>query len=717
MKTASSKINSDMNLGKARIIPSGKVLAGARLTVRYTYTVGHPIDDTGSVKIVFRYAGDFQVPQFMDPAAPGFCSVTTSGDCRIEPRWDPKGHTRPWGRTLMLKVMGGYLDTGDTVTVVFGDTSGGSLGWRMQTFCEDSFEFKTLVDPIASYQFRELPDSPVLRVVPGAAVRTLCVAPSQVRVGRAFHYFIKEEDAWGNPVRRPTRHRHSGFKRQGIRRVRGRGAACRIEALSNPIAVVKDLPGHQRFWADLHGQSEETIGTNSIEDYFRFARDFALVDAAAHQGNDFQIDDAFWGEINRVTRRFYQPDSFVTFPGYEWSGNTPLGGDRNVWFTREGGPIVRSSLELLPGQQSGFPIAATAEELFATLGQESNPAPFYCAHVGGRYADLKSHDPGREYAVEVHSAWGTFEWMVDEALKRGYRVGICANSDGHKGRPGASYPGAGKFGSLGGLTCYLAERLDRKGFLDAIRNRRFYGTTGNRPLIDFSVEDEAGGSAVPMGGVLKTRGRAVLIRGTIAGTGPVEQVQIRTAAGTVASYYNYKEEELGARIKVTWSGARVRGRDRMVCWDGRLKVVGNSILDTQPINFWNSEAPPRPVGRTGVEWESVTTGGVAGLILRLARPYRGRIEIETPEGEVKIDLKEIGRKGRTWDYGGVAKRLIVARLPDRPVSTSMVLEHRLDTLKTGDNPIYLHVIQEDGHMAWTSPVYVDVGPPQGAVQV
>ena len=79
------------------------------------------------------------------------------------------------------------------------------------------------------------------------------------------------------------------------------------------------------------------------------------------------------------------------------------------------------------------------------------------------------HDPEIELAVEVHSAWGTFEWLVDDALARGYRVGICANSDGHKGRPGASYPGAGKFGSLGGLTCLLARRLDRKNILEAIR--------------------------------------------------------------------------------------------------------------------------------------------------------------------------------------------------------------------------------------------------------
>ena len=104
----------------------------------------------------------------------------------------------------------------------------------------------------------------------------------------------------------------------------------------------------------------------------------------------------------------------------------------------------------------------------------------------------------------------------------------------------------------------------------------------------------------------------------------------------------------------------------------------------------------------------MTTGGVAGLILRLRRPNTGRIEIETPEGKVSVDLKEIDRSGRTWDYGGVAKQLKVARLPDKPLASTMRVSHRMENLKKGDNPIYMRVIQEDGHMAWTSPVYVEV---------
>ena len=78
----------------------------------------------------------------------------------------------------------------------------------------------------------------------------------------------------------------------------------------------------------------------------------------------------------------------------------------------------------------------------------------------------------------MHSSWGTFEWLLHDALRLGHRVGVVANSDGHKGRPGASYPGAGKFGAIGGLTCYLMEQLDRATLLDCLRKRRHYCTTG-----------------------------------------------------------------------------------------------------------------------------------------------------------------------------------------------------------------------------------------------
>src|SRR5207244_8943692 len=97
-------------------------------------------------------------------------------------------------------------------------------------------------------------------------------------------------------------------------------------AESNPVPKATELTP---FWGDLHGQSGETIGTNTVEDYFRYARDSAGVEFCCHQGNDFQVTPAIWAEIRRQTRAFHEPGRFVTFLGVEWSAVTAAGGDHN----------------------------------------------------------------------------------------------------------------------------------------------------------------------------------------------------------------------------------------------------------------------------------------------------------------------------------------------------------------------------------------------------
>ena len=71
-------------------------------------------------------------------------------------------------------------------------------------------------------------------------------------------------------------------------------------ARANPLRVVAAAP-LRRYWGDLHGQSGETIGCGRAETYLLYARDKAFVDIVGHQGNDFQMTDAFWAELNRLT--------------------------------------------------------------------------------------------------------------------------------------------------------------------------------------------------------------------------------------------------------------------------------------------------------------------------------------------------------------------------------------------------------------------------------
>lgn len=692
-----------IELGSVAVEPCRPLVAGSFNTVRLTYTAGHPVDDTGYVKVAFRYASDFGTPQFDDPAAANYCRVETTGDCRVEPRWDPKGNTRPWGKALLLKVMGGFLGRGEEITVIFGDVAGGSPGWRAPSF-RQRLEFKTLVDPIATYRFKEFPVSPRLEIVPGEPVHAACVAPSLVAVGQAFKYWLRLEDQWGNACAQPAELTHPGFPEAGVQTIEAADPETALTAASNPIRVVVQAPPRQPLWADLHGQSEETIGSNSIDEYFTFARDYARVDIAAHQGNDFQVTDELWQTINRTTAAFNEPDAFVTFPGYEWSANTPLGGDRNVYFAAEGGRIRHSSADLLPGDPSAYDISPTAVELFRDLAEQDGPRAFAFAHVGGRYADMSMHDDQVEIAVEVHSAWGTFEWLVADALERGCRIGICANSDGHKGRPGASHPGASNFGSYGGLTCVLAERRDRESVLQALLARRFYATTGNRSWLEVELTT-ADGRTAAMGEQIDVGQGEARLRVHAIGTGPITDIEIRNGLDVVTTAQPYGPNDLGKRLRIVWRGAEVRGRARHSTWDGCLSVVGNEIIEVEPINCRNPERQPRLLGANRVEWESITTGGVSGLILTLAKDRGGILTLATAQHQpFDCAIGDLGVEPTTRDCGGLEKEISVQRLPECG-RREFTVELPLPELRAGDNAIYVRVTQEDGHMAWSSPIY------------
>jgi hypothetical protein len=689
----------------------GAVEAGSFQSCALTYTAGFSgIDDTGSLKFVMRYATDAGVPQFHAAGAPNYTTAVASNGAQLQLRYDVKDNQRPWGKTIHVKVLQGYLRAGDTITLTLGDREGGSPGWRMQTFVEETFEIRVLLDRYATYVYERLPDSPTMRIAAGRPTRLVAVTPTLSEPGSNIVVRTRLEDAWGNPTAEPKTFIHSSFGDAGAYTIQVTDEQTGLKAETNPILVGAN-DGFGRFWADLHGQSEETIGTNSIDDYFRFGRDVAFLDACAHQGNDFQITDAFWEKIQQTTGEFNQPGRFVTFPGWEWSGNTGLGGDRNVLFREEGGIISRSSRALVSADEAANPCSETVEALFDRLDNCGCEVMMF-AHVGGRFADLERHREGLETAVEVHSAWGTFEWMLDDAFRNGYRMAIIGNSDGHKGRPGASHPGASTFGSYGGLTCILAEKLDRESVWEAYQSRRVYATTGARIHLDVTAQrpqdDSAAASDVPMGAVIEVEGEATpTLQVRVEGTAAIERVEIRNAMTVLKTVRPYTAADLANRLKVQWQGATVRGRGRQVVWDGGLRVIGNSIANVEAINFHNHEQRCTQLTASRIGWNSLTTGSLAGVIFELNHAERGSLIVETRQTRFETTIAELGICGVSFDLGGVGKQIAAYRLPPAGGSRSMTFDYQpaASELQIGDNPLYVHVVQEDGHRAWSSPIY------------
>lgn len=732
--------------GHVELTPRGEFEVRSLQTFRLTYTAGrYGIDDTGSIRIVFRALGDWGHLQTDDPTAYNYVTAHTNGKANLRLAYQHGGHQRPWWRSLTVWVAGGYLSEGDTITVVFGDTGRGSPGMTMQTFCEDGFEFNVLADVCAVGHYVPLVDRPYVSIVPSIPHQWKAVLPTVRRPGEAFRLGLKCEDRWGNPT--PLA---SGLLRlepsipvNGLPGEfdypRGERAAVidelsitapgelRIRVLdenggqvaeAGPLLIREGLSG---YWADMHGQSGESIGVTTARQYFDFARNCAFLDATGHQANDFQVNNSFWAHLNELSAEYNDEGRFVVLPGYEWSGNTGVGGDRNVYFREEGRQIHRSSHALLPDRSDIHTDAPTAGALFDALADED--CVVY-AHVGGRYADTSlAHDPRLETAMEIHSAWGTFEWLLTDGFALGHRSGVVCNSDGHKGRPGASYPGVATFGAYGGLTCFLTDDLSRSGIFECLRRRHHYGTTGSRIHLDvnagfeqpatlylrdpnaFEDPDTEQTREAMMGDIVQLVDGHLDLDVRVDTDAPIERVEIRNGTEVLDTVRPYDVAELGDRIRVLWSGAEYRGRGRQSRWIGSARFDGCTIERIEKINAWNPERLLRQVGSNIVEFDAVTTGNFGGFDAWLERSDAGSISVASNHGTLEVPLAEIGIDDHMLDTGGLDRKLRVFRLPADNSHRHLRISVPVDIERGRDHPIWVCVTTEDGFQAWSSPIF------------
>src|SRR5262249_11536037 len=154
-----------------------------------------------------------------------------------------------------------------------------------------------------------LPHQPHVAIVAGPPVLFKAILPTERAAGDTFSLGFKGEDKWGNPSDRvqgrftlestvpvtglpetlDVRHGAASTSIGGLSVAQPgdvvitvRDATGNIVCASNPLRIVASLP-LRPYWADLHGQSEETIGSNSARELIEFARDVAFLDAMSHQ--------------------------------------------------------------------------------------------------------------------------------------------------------------------------------------------------------------------------------------------------------------------------------------------------------------------------------------------------------------------------------------------------------------------------------------------------
>ena len=713
-------------LGSARLEIDGPGVAGEPVTFRIVYTAGSAgVDDRGAVRVSWRAQAGLGAPQFEDPAAPGYLAVRTVSEGSVRPvaRFNERGHRRPFVPAVTVHTDDGGLWPGDRLELTFGDTSQGSPGIRAPVTVVKAFEFQVSVDCKGAQEFLDLDGFLTFPVAAGPAGRLRAIAPSDVKAGEPFTLRTRFEDVWGNPTEMPRASLQVGLadseevlgtaagqgpvipvsgltlEEPGVVRLEVLDQTSGLWATSNPIRVAAELPAERRWWGDLHGQSGETVGTNPSADYFDYARYTACADFTCHQGNDFQITDEFWARLRREVEAIHQDGEFVCFHGYEWSGNTEVGGDRNVIFRGipEAGDIWRSGRWLIEDRR---PLdreqdALNLDELYARFRGRDDV--MLLPHVGGRRAELRWIDPTLEPVVEVHSAHGSSEWFLQQALATGARVGFLAGSDDHMGRPGATLANANEMPVHGGLACIRASELTRDGIWDGLHSRHCHGTTGARILIDTQIAGARMGAEAAAAG-------AVPVDVQVNGTAPIIEIAVYRDGEPV---HRWTPAGDPAHVLVAWTGNLRIARGRKQRWDGELRVHGARIHDVSPFAFDHLEEGL--IGGDGqrVRWTSETAGDYDGLWLELADVDDPAIEFAAEPLTVTQRLAGIEDGPIFVAAAGLGAHLRLQALPHDGGPLDARLTWIAAAPPAGVHAYHVRVLQLDGHMAWSSPTYVE----------
>ncbi|MER5214893.1 DUF3604 domain-containing protein [Streptomyces sp. NPDC002838] len=457
------------------------------------------------------------------------------------------------------------------------------------------------------------------------------------------------------------------------------------------------------YWGDLHRHSLVSRCTSgdepSLEDFYRYGWDVCDYDFWAVTDHSENSSAYQWWSIQKIADLFRVDGRFVPLYGFEWTGDT---GHQNVIYGSEerGAPIYSS---FAAGSR-------TPDELWASLRRHpAYPALTIPHHPGSAMIpyDWDYQDPEFLRLVEVFQACrgnyegqGCFRQYSDgtldgtfvlDGLRRGHRFGLIASSDHGNG---ASYVGA------------YAGELTREGVFDALQARRVFGATTRDVIVDVRV----GGAF--MGGEIRHTG-PVDIEVYARGFRDLARIELVRGGETIRSLspdLGLPDGWVELPLRVEFGGSGVT-----TDWSGRLRIDGGKVVRTP---YWGPEVTMADEGE--VRWTASTKSfgepygsQRGGIELTLVGPPEATVDLKTAQGGTTVALGKL-LAGAVELPGGDGGRLCLGRGTGGLTSLGGT-ERRLTWTDDPGGPAfyYVRVIQTDGEMAWSSPVWVDPEEPTG----
>jgi hypothetical protein len=465
------------------------------------------------------------------------------------------GRTERYVFVVRVVVEKGRLKKGDVISVVFGDRSGGSAGYLASAISVPPRPVLVALDQNGDNHFKLLKKLPEIAARPGMANDMWVLLPSQAVVGKLLKGRISLVDRNANAVDHAAVFRlfqHTGAadfplevamapgrgyaefvltpQHTGVLRLRVRSGDFPLEAVSNPVVVTPAEPAEKIYWGDLHSHSHfswDGVGDRN----FYYARYIASLDFYAMSDHSFAprdglprgLNKATWAKYSTLTDSYNDPPHFVTLQGYEDSMEAPYG-HRNVYFRGKPGVLAYPGQTALPQL---WTLLVKGQAL--TIPHHSGKMPTgidFSIHnkdfqrnieIYSGHGLSEDYDPSNPLAFEHilftsdgKSVKPAYRQYAQDAWKMGLKLSTIASSDNHHAHPGQPQYG---------LAAVRATALTRGAIFQGLYDRRTYGTTGARIILDLDV------NGTPMGQTVRVTG-APDITIKIIGTGAIDWVEL-----------------------------------------------------------------------------------------------------------------------------------------------------------------------------------------------
>ena len=313
---------------------------------------------------------------------------------------------------------------------------------------------------------------------------------------------------------------------------------------SNAIKIQQNAP--KLYWGDLHIHTKLSCDAKG-NDPFGYARNVSGLNFAAAADHQESMGSAGYAQMTEWINAIDKPGSFVPIPAVEMNPKK-FTGHHNFYF-RTMDAFARYEIS----EKSRF---GKNPETIVTAIMQTKPSDVMVVphHTGIAWRSIKPdtglgsavdidawEDCGLRPVMEIYSHHGQSEYYAphhslayeinrmrrserrsnasvngpyyaQDYWIKGKKIGVIASSDEHFGQGGRSH---------GGITAVYTDGLTRENIFDAIVNRRCYGTTGERILMEFSL------NGIEMGHSEKRpKGEKLFIKLSIWGTAPIIRVDI-----------------------------------------------------------------------------------------------------------------------------------------------------------------------------------------------